>query len=737
MHAGIVFNMIADGNGFAGWLGGNFGWLLAALIVVLGLFVFGFRDIKRFSIRRTWAIADVCFDESIRRRVLWLTPLAIAGILIVTQLQRGFDEQDLIRQTVKTCLFTTGLVVILSSIILACTNLPREIENRVIYTIVTKPSTRLELIVGKIIGFARVSLAILIIMGLFTWGYLRIRAHAQSSAITARLQEGELAGGERDRLVHYQKSGLLRARSVASPTAMEMFARQPDAGSDVRVIGGDGAEHVGMQFPIDRQALFGPEPAGASNEDWSHQGAGDVGLVIEARIRTHRTGEATDQQAGQGVVGPRGPVMAPATKPGDVLPPMVQIQAVDDQGYAMIQPNQLPGASTVSKLMAEIGDFTRTLRVDPSDTGPIRLGETGGDDQTAYVWIPPAIVQANLFNRPAFRIDLTGLSANTDYLIGPHPLRVFVPQVIGGRLALAGDGAREVMPQPIAEGKLELFRGNRGIRSDQELKGGANGTSPVASFEFRNRRAVDLEGRIPFEIRMQIERGGTDSTEGEDDPTRLNVTVVDGATGKASSQIVPIETGEPAFFSVPASSITGPDFDVLLKCENDGHLLQLFDDSVKLVVGTQSFEVNLFKSLAIIWMMSILVITFAILCSTFLSWPIAIVLTIILLLGHWGVNQLADAAAPGLGRQIVNDAGFRDPAMSNMVSTGVDALSRALGYASRILPDTAQFDAIGEIEQGVIVSRESLMSALLVLVAFGLPATVLGYLVLQNKEVAP
>ena len=84
------------------------------------------------------------------------------------------------------------------------------------------------------------------------------------------------------------------------------------------------------------------------------------------------------------------------------------------------------------------------------------------------------------------------------------------------------------------------------------------------------------------------------------------------------------------------------------------------------------------KSLSIIWMMSILVIVLAVFCSTFLSWPIAIVLTVLLLLGHWGVDQVADSSGPGLGRQIVNDFKFTDVPIAKLVSTGVDSLTHSL-----------------------------------------------------------
>src|SRR5687767_5387619 len=161
-------------------------WALFAL-VAFAFVVFGARDLVRLSWTRISAISSVCFQESIRRRVLWITPLAILGAIVVSQLQVAVDPQDAIRQTTKICLFATGLVVTLTAIILACTSLPKEIENRVIYTIVSKPTTRLEIVLGKVWGFAKVSAAILAIMGLFTYGYLHLRASRLTRSVNATL----------------------------------------------------------------------------------------------------------------------------------------------------------------------------------------------------------------------------------------------------------------------------------------------------------------------------------------------------------------------------------------------------------------------------------------------------------------------------------------------------------------------------------------------------------------------
>ncbi len=224
-------------------LADNWGRLVIALIVIFGLFVLGAGDLTRFSFKRVWAISGVCFDESIRKRVLWITPLAIVGVIGITQFQRAFDEQDAVRQSLKVCLFATAVVVMLASMILACTNLPKEIESRVIYTIVTKPVTRLELVLGKVMGFSRVALAIVIIMGLFTWAYMRFSAHQKRQQIAYRLQEGDVSDTERGRLNEYQQTGLLTARSLWAPDELGMYrraARSPQSAAHHQQRGGPG-----------------------------------------------------------------------------------------------------------------------------------------------------------------------------------------------------------------------------------------------------------------------------------------------------------------------------------------------------------------------------------------------------------------------------------------------------------------------------------------------------------------
>jgi ABC-type transport system involved in multi-copper enzyme maturation permease subunit len=729
---------LAAGN----WFADDWGWLTVALIVIFGLLIAGAGDVRRFSPRRVWAISGVCFDESIRKRILWITPLAIVGVVGITQFQRALDEQDAVRQSLKICLFATGVVVMLSSIILACTNLPKEIESRVIYTVVTKPVTRLEIILGKVIGFARVSFAIVAIMGLFTWGYMRFSAHQRAHQIAYRLQEGDVSDSERARLAEYQQTGLLTARSFWAPDALGMYGAPPDPHASVRVISNEGDQDFVVGYGVDRTVFFGPPSDNL--EDWAHQGIGERGLVIRVVLNTQRTGPAKDQpQATQTL----GPIFQKAPPPSHLAPPGIAIQLVDENYNDLFAPSMMVGGSSAGELVKNMVSYLKSTKIDPAhNAGSSRLSEPlklpdGSTGQYVYAWLPPQSA-LGLFNHLEFHVRVVGGSANVDYLVGPHPVDCFIPEIKPGEIDIDGPGATKINPLPAPDGGDEwlAFRGRMGTHYDQEMGGGADAPRATAMYSFRNApQPILVDGQIPFQMDVRVDRTNSDVQSGNEDATKLVVQVIDDATKKVTrlAQPVLLESRLPAFFSIPADAVTTGDYDIILHCQNSAQTIGLMPASLLLVTNNQYFELNLLKSLSIIWMMSILVIIIAVLCSTFLSWPIAVVLTVLLLLGHWGVDQLADTTGPGLGRQIVNDFKMTDVPLAKVVSTGVDTLSRTLGYISRVLPDTTRFDAIEDIEQGVSISSGKLLEALTVLGGFGVPAIVLAYIVFRNKEVAP
>ena len=123
-------------------------------------------------------IALTTFQEALRRR--WMTALLAFGIVIMalssffTWMQPG-EEQKFLRD------FGLGFIIILTilmAIFLGVALVPPEIERRTIFTILSKPVTRQEFLIGKFLGLCWtlfVNLALMGLMFLISYAIFKIR----------------------------------------------------------------------------------------------------------------------------------------------------------------------------------------------------------------------------------------------------------------------------------------------------------------------------------------------------------------------------------------------------------------------------------------------------------------------------------------------------------------------------------------------------------------------------------
>jgi ABC-type transport system involved in multi-copper enzyme maturation permease subunit len=681
-------------------------WFVAVLIIVVGLLVAGVSDLSRLSWTRLWAISGVCFQESIRRRVLWITPLAIIGVVIAVQLLNPLDEQDAIRQTIKYSLFATGTLVTLVTIILACTNLPKEIDNRVIFTVVTKPTTRLEIILGKVVGFARVSALLLGIMGLFTLVYAQVRASQRQNTARERLQFISANDPQRSSLLHYASAGLLESKQYARPVEFQQYARIPGPSDDVRWLSGG-----------DQNALYGFDlPAEMFPEAASDTAGDNGGLVIFGKI-------ASDLGDGQPTTRPTPfPVKVPDPSSfkgyslKEKAEPTVNIQILGSDKYDLVPPTELPNSGNTA---LDDGSGSKeqslvTVRAQSLD----RLAQVDADRRRIYI-----------------RVMGTG---KIEYGFGRDSVRLFSPRL----KSLGKSGFIESLKD--AQGKPEwpAFRGQE-IMGGQHLRGGAD-LSKVAMgvFAFRNVNTPVSAATLPLELKVGIEGSGEEISASES-ITRAVLEVVDVKTGRATESLnFPIESNRTAFFDIPADIAASGNFDVRIRCLGPGHYLVLrgaaTGGALEAVTAKEPFIVNLCKSLFVMWLLSLLVIVVSIFCSTFVSWPIAVVLTAVILLLHWGANQIGESNTSGLGAQVTKDLfPTMGPAKGKVISSAVDNLSHMLNTVSKIMPDISQFSATEDIERGIMITSGILLESLKVIAAFAIPLTMLAYVFLKRKEVAP
>ena len=217
----------------------------------------------------------------------------------------------------------------------------------------------------------------------------------------------------------------------------------------------------------------------------------------------------------------------------------------------------------------------------------------------------------------------------------------------------------------------------------------------------------------------------------------MAIDVINQKTQKSSGPIrITSELNRVAFFDVPAEDVNGGDFDVLLRDESAQQWVDIDPDSLALVIAKRSFTANLFKSLLLLWLLSILVVSISVFCSTFLSWPIAVVLALVLLLGHWGVSELGDALNPGVGRMVTTDFQVRDPTGSKRRKhVGRGAGKNAEDRIGRP-PGRQQVSGYPKTSNAALTSR-SRRSAVLssAAVIYGLTLIIAAYIILKYKEV--
>lgn len=676
----------------------EFGIGVAVVVVLLGLVVYGLPDLLRFTPKRIWAVGSVVFRESIRRKILWLTPLAMVGVVILTNLQKPDDGADAIRQSLQFCLFTSGLLVVISGIMLSCTNLPRDIESKVIFTIVTKPITRLEIIAGKIVGFARVTGSILLLMGLFTWAYVHLQAWNLGKAITTQLSttlDNEFARG---RLEHQQREGLLDTRALAESKSLEFLAREPAADSPIRWISTQ--QSFVIPFSVDSDQLI-PQGYHDPAKGEPPPPVAAAGVIIHLRLTADQIGKIERQAPA--FQAPLLPTTQDASNPyGEAE---FRLSIINPSTDAEIVPSSALNSGKPFQLMPDQRGKDYVIQIEPK--AAVALAQL----RDWSVVISPA---------------------NENYLLGmaPGDLSIVVP----GKTQEVSPTLRPNKWPGTDQAMLEP-RGGSG-RSGRMLEGPSENHHSIAVAHYDGPSPVPSgRGDVTLELTMNIDRLDDDASI---DATQIDVDVTNRTTGKTSETFhVTPENGRVAYADVPGEFFDGGKFDVKMRVRTQGHAVSLTSTSIAVVQSRSSFALNLLKSAFSQWMLSILVVSVGVLCSTIVSWPIAIVLCVVLLLGRWAVDQVSDSLQPGIGAALATDIGTRDATQARLISAVGDGLARMLNLLAQFLPDIGVFSTGHLLERGLAIPFATLGSALSILLLFGLPVFTLAYIRLRFKEVAP
>lgn len=122
------------------------------------------------------AIADVTFKDALRKKVLFTILFFAVLMTVVSGLLPTVSPDDRIRQAAKIGLSGIGFFGMVVGIFLSAPSLPDDISRKTIFSVMTKPARRWQIIAGKIVGLGLVLAVILAVMGAIAYGCVRFWA---------------------------------------------------------------------------------------------------------------------------------------------------------------------------------------------------------------------------------------------------------------------------------------------------------------------------------------------------------------------------------------------------------------------------------------------------------------------------------------------------------------------------------------------------------------------------------
>ena len=115
--------------------------------------------------RTVWAVALITLKESLRHKVLYGILISAVLVMFFSLLISGLFMRDIIKVTLDLCLSAVSIGGLLVPFFLTINLLARDIENKTIYTLLSRTISRQTYILGRYVGL---SLLTALIMGILT-----------------------------------------------------------------------------------------------------------------------------------------------------------------------------------------------------------------------------------------------------------------------------------------------------------------------------------------------------------------------------------------------------------------------------------------------------------------------------------------------------------------------------------------------------------------------------------------
>lgn len=209
------------------------------------------------------------------------------------------------------------------------------------------------------------------------------------------------------------------------------------------------------------------------------------------------------------------------------------------------------------------------------------------------------------------------------------------------------------------------------------------------------------------------------------------------------------QQGNPApVINADGQSVPGPRVSVYVKCESRGQLLGMAEPDLYLLEANQPFSVNFVKGMVGLWCRLCIVVGLSVVCSTYLSGVLSLLVTGLIFLTGYATEHLSDLAlnrniGGGPFESISRLVRAETPTAPSAETAGARVLQffdRGWAWVVRriqnMIPDVESFTWTDFVSEGFNVNTEYLVVNLLVTVGYLLPWFVLGYYLMKSREVA-
>jgi hypothetical protein len=188
---------------------------------------------------------------------------------------------------------------------------------------------------------------------------------------------------------------------------------------------------------------------------------------------------------------------------------------------------------------------------------------------------------------------------------------------------------------------------------------------------------------------------------------------------------------------------------IQVRCLSHSQYLGMSESDLYLLLEPGDFGVNYMKGLFGVWLQAMVLTAVGVFAGTFLSWPVALLTTVFFFVA----GQLAFAFLVDFSRQAIMGGGpfeslirivTHDNQMSDLTPTAgvilaktLDALVMPLmSMLVYIVPNFQALDVSNVVADGYMVSWRDLIGNTLLALAYTIPFSFAGFLILKNREVA-